>query len=137
MYAKCGLMDGAKSVFDRMEVKDVVSWNALVTGYSQIGKFDVVLRLFERMRETDIELNVVTWSAVIAAYTQRGLGYEALNIFMEMIFSGSQRKAVTLVSVLSGSAACGALVQGKETYRFNEKGNKGGPKGTKAVPDRH
>ncbi|KAL6511545.1 hypothetical protein OROGR_021142 [Orobanche gracilis] len=118
MYAKCGLMDGAKSVFDRMEVKDVVSWNALVTGYSQIGKFDVALTLFERMREEDIELNVVTWSAVIAAYAQRGLGCEALDVFREMIVSGSQPNAVTLVSVLSGSAASSALVQGKETHCY-------------------
>ncbi|KAL7117105.1 hypothetical protein ACP275_03G050400 [Erythranthe tilingii] len=116
MYAKCGLMDEAKNVFDRMEVKDVVSWNALVTGYSQTGNFDGALGLFERMREKGIELNVVTWSAVIAAYAQRGLGYEALDVFREMIVSGSQPNAVTLVSVLSGCAAYGALDQGKETH---------------------
>ncbi|PHU22657.1 hypothetical protein BC332_07764 [Capsicum chinense] len=56
-----------------MEVKYVVSWNALVTGYSQIRRFDEALGLFERMREEEIELNVVTWSVVLLGYAQRDL----------------------------------------------------------------
>ncbi|KAM3326153.1 hypothetical protein P3S67_001279 [Capsicum chacoense] len=57
-----------------MEVKYVVSWNALVTGYSQIRRFDEALGIFERMREEEIELNVVTWRVVILGYAQRDLG---------------------------------------------------------------
>ena len=50
MYAKCGMMDEANKVFDRMMVKDVVSWNAMVTGFSKnIGGFEDVLALLEKM----------------------------------------------------------------------------------------
>nr|CAD1824506.1 unnamed protein product [Ananas comosus var. bracteatus] len=73
VYAKCGVMEGACKVFNTMEVKDVVSWNAMVTGYSQNGNFDDALELFEKMREDNIALNVVTWSAMIAGYAQRGM----------------------------------------------------------------
>ncbi|KAM3248618.1 hypothetical protein P3L10_010387 [Capsicum annuum] len=67
-------LDYANRVFELMEVKYVVSWNALVTGYSQIRRFDEALGLFERMREEEIELNGVTWSVVILGYAQRDLG---------------------------------------------------------------
>ncbi|PHT38199.1 hypothetical protein CQW23_21772 [Capsicum baccatum] len=61
-------LDYANRVFELMEVKYVVSWNTLVTGYSQIRRFDEALGLFERMREEEIELNVVTWSVVILGF---------------------------------------------------------------------
>ncbi|PHU14541.1 hypothetical protein BC332_15746 [Capsicum chinense] len=76
---KCQHLDDANKVSELMEVKDMVSWNALVTGYSQIGRFDETLGLFERMREEEIELNVVTWSVVISVYAQRDLDEEDDN----------------------------------------------------------
>lgn len=118
MYAKCGMMDEANKVFERMEVKDVVSWNAMVTGYSQVGRFEEALGLFEKMREEKIELDVVTWSAVIAGYAQRGHGYEALDVFRQMLLSGSKPNVVTLVSLLSGCASVAALLQGKEIHCY-------------------
>ncbi|XP_068650600.1 pentatricopeptide repeat-containing protein At5g16860 [Aristolochia californica] len=117
-YAKCGMMEEAVKVFDRMEVKDLVSWNAMVTGYAQAGNFDGALQLFTRMREDSIQLNVVTWSAVIAGYAQRGLGYEAINVFQQMQLSRSQPNAVTIISLLSACAAVGALSKGKETHAY-------------------
>ncbi|XP_015572763.2 pentatricopeptide repeat-containing protein At5g16860 [Ricinus communis] len=121
MYAKCGLMCIANKVFDRMQHKDVVSWNAMVTGYSQIGKFEDALGLFEKMREEKIQLDVVSWSAVIAGYAQRGLGYEALNVFRQMQVCGLRPNEVTLVSLLSGCASVGALLHGKETHCYSIK----------------
>ncbi|XP_010261411.1 PREDICTED: pentatricopeptide repeat-containing protein At5g16860 [Nelumbo nucifera] len=118
MYAKCGMMGKAKMVFERMEIKDVVSWNAMVTGYAQSGSFADALHLFEKMRKEKIELNVVTWSAVISGYAQRGRGYEALDVFRQMLLSGSVPNVVTLSSLLSGCAAVGALRQGKETHGY-------------------
>ncbi|XP_058181577.1 pentatricopeptide repeat-containing protein At5g16860 [Rhododendron vialii] len=118
MYAKCGLMDQATQFFDRMEVKDVVSWNAMVAGYSRIGRCEEALCLFEKMVDVGIELNVVTWSAVIAGYAQRGFGYEAINVFRRMQICGLEPNVVTLVSLLSGCASAGALLQGKETHCY-------------------
>ncbi|CAI9090044.1 OLC1v1024728C1 [Oldenlandia corymbosa var. corymbosa] len=119
MYAKCAFMDEAERIFEEMEVKDVVTWNAMVTGYSQIGRYDDALSLFEKMREENIKLNVVTWSAVIAGYAQRGLGKESLDVFREMMRdTDSKPNVVTLASVLSGCAAAGALDKGRETHCY-------------------
>ncbi|KAL4578640.1 hypothetical protein LXL04_014767 [Taraxacum kok-saghyz] len=116
MYAKCGLMDDANKVFERMELKDVVTWNAMVTGYSKIGRFEDALGFIEKMGGEKIELNVVTWSAVIAGYAQIGHGHEALDVFRQMIISGSEPNVITLVSLLSGCACVGSLLHGKEIH---------------------
>ncbi|PON41197.1 Clathrin, heavy chain [Parasponia andersonii] len=114
LYAKCEMMDEANKVFKQMKVKDVVSWNTMVTGYSQVGRFEDAIGLFEKMRMEKIELNVVTWSAVIAGFAQRGLAYEALDVFRQMQGFGSEPNVVTLVSLLSACASAGVLLQGKE-----------------------
>ncbi|KAG6502339.1 hypothetical protein ZIOFF_042231 [Zingiber officinale] len=33
MYGKCGDLDSARRVFDRLAKKDLVAWNAMITGY--------------------------------------------------------------------------------------------------------
>ncbi|CAF2344433.1 unnamed protein product [Brassica napus] len=118
MYAKCGMMDEANTVFSNMRLKDVVSWNVMVAGYSEVGRFDDVVRLFEEMREEKIKMDVVTWSAAISGYAQRGLGYEALGVFRQMLSSGVKPNEVTLISVLSGCASVGSLMHGKEIHCY-------------------
>lgn len=121
VYAKCGMMGDAIKVFNGVGVKDVVSWNAMVTGYSQNGDFDHALELFEIMEEENIPLNVVTWSAVISGYAQRGHGHEALRVFRQMQQSGSEPNAVTIISLLSACASIGATSQGMEIHACSLK----------------
>jgi pentatricopeptide repeat protein len=37
MYSKCGSIDDARSIFDNIESKDIISWNAMISGYEQNG----------------------------------------------------------------------------------------------------
>lgn len=60
MYAKCGSIDSARQVFDKMSERDVVSWNAMIVGYCQNGHPDEALVLFHRMQATGIKPNSVT-----------------------------------------------------------------------------
>ncbi|KAK9742652.1 hypothetical protein RND81_03G188600 [Saponaria officinalis] len=118
MYAKCGIIEVASKVFKCIQAKDVVSWNVMVIAYAQAGRFNEALSLFEDMKNEHIEANIVTWSAVIAAYAQSERGYEALELCRKMINSGLEPNVVTLVSLLSGCACVGALLQGKEAHCY-------------------
>ncbi|KAJ9128604.1 hypothetical protein P3X46_034713 [Hevea brasiliensis] len=49
MYAKCGSMEEANSVFLKMPMKDIISWNTMIGGYSKNGHPNEALGLFVAM----------------------------------------------------------------------------------------
>jgi pentatricopeptide repeat protein len=51
MYAKCGSMDEAQSMFDGMSTRTVVTWNVLISGYTQGGQYHTDLLIFDRMKK--------------------------------------------------------------------------------------
>src|SRR6202041_1543521 len=83
MYAKCGSIDDARSVFDNMESRNVVSWNAMIAGYAQTGNGKDALELFKQM-EKEIQPNSVTLCALLNACSHAGLVDEALHYFNAM-----------------------------------------------------
>ncbi|GAV57594.1 PPR domain-containing protein/PPR_2 domain-containing protein/DYW_deaminase domain-containing protein [Cephalotus follicularis] len=49
MYAKCGSMNEAQEVFSQMRVKDIISWNTMIGGYSKNSLPNEALGLFVAM----------------------------------------------------------------------------------------
>eukprot|EP01018_Ginkgo_biloba_P003210 Gb_06359 [translate_table: standard] len=80
MYAKCRSMHETLDAFDQIHQRNVVSWNAMITGYAQDGHVDEAYSLFHKMPEPD----VVAWNAMIAGYAQNEFVEEAQDIFDKM-----------------------------------------------------
>ncbi|EAZ13934.1 hypothetical protein OsJ_03861 [Oryza sativa Japonica Group] len=72
LYAACGNLCYARSVFDEMVVKDVVSWNSLICGYSQCNRFKDILALFKLMQNEGVKADKVTMIKVVSACTRLG-----------------------------------------------------------------
>ena len=47
MYAKCGELGKAENVLEELSVRDVVSWNALISGYVQYQRGKDALKCLE------------------------------------------------------------------------------------------
>ena len=73
MYAKCGALVKAQGVFDRIKIRNIVAWNALIAGYAQVGKDNSVIDLFNRMTEDGIKPDLVTFTVVLNACSHSGL----------------------------------------------------------------
>ncbi|KAL7164003.1 hypothetical protein ACSBR2_040001 [Camellia fascicularis] len=46
MYCKCGSLDIAKQVFERMHKRDVTSWNSMILGLAMHGQAEAALEYF-------------------------------------------------------------------------------------------
>ncbi|KAH7443442.1 hypothetical protein KP509_02G034800 [Ceratopteris richardii] len=67
MYAKCNGMDDAKSIFDKLQKRNVVSWGALIAGYSSQGYDSIVCDLYEQMQQQGIQADRVIFLCVLKA----------------------------------------------------------------------
>ncbi|XP_058107150.1 pentatricopeptide repeat-containing protein At4g21065-like [Magnolia sinica] len=115
-YSKHGDAGSALRVFDEMSVRNVVSWNSIVSGLAKCGDLVSARRLFEEMPER----NVVSWTSLISGYAQNGYFYETLSMFEDMRSAGVKPNDVTMVSVLSACANLGALGLGRRIHSFLE-----------------
>ncbi|EXB64625.1 hypothetical protein L484_017957 [Morus notabilis] len=67
MYAKCGSLADARKLFDEMPLKDIVTWTALISGYSQHDQAEEALALFPLMLRRGLEPNQFTLSSLLKA----------------------------------------------------------------------
>ncbi|XWS43488.1 hypothetical protein CRYUN_Cryun16bG0108600 [Craigia yunnanensis] len=66
-YTEFGLVDLAMEVFDKMPVKNCISYNALMAGFCRNGEGLKAVKLFIEMVEEGLELTDFTLSSVINA----------------------------------------------------------------------
>ncbi|KAL4195298.1 hypothetical protein AMTRI_Chr05g63940 [Amborella trichopoda] len=72
MYAKCGAIERANSVFRQMRVRDIFSWTAMITGLVQGNQFKEALSLFQKMQNFGEKPNEVTLVSILSACAQLG-----------------------------------------------------------------
>ncbi|PON69926.1 Tetratricopeptide-like helical domain containing protein [Parasponia andersonii] len=114
MYGKRGLVNLAREMFDKMHERNVVSWNALIMGYSKVENFVVARELFNEMPKRD----VVSWTAMITGYSQANRHAEAVRLFQEMMAAKVKPDKITISSVISACAHLGSLDVGEAIHEF-------------------
>ncbi|KAL6273633.1 hypothetical protein ACE6H2_024325 [Prunus campanulata] len=128
MYARSGSMQNAEKMFKTLPKRNVISWNALITGSMDGGKADkntaqgkgfrkaswsksqglhgsgnIVVKsqkVFAEMKYSD----VISWNTLIRALACNGLLDEAWKIFGVMRESDTKPNSHTIISIL---ATCG------------------------------
>ncbi|KAL4186309.1 hypothetical protein AMTRI_Chr09g33190 [Amborella trichopoda] len=67
MYGKCGELDDGCRVFEEMEVRDQVSWTAMIVGYTKNGSFLQAIDAFLRMSLEGVSADQHVYSSVLGA----------------------------------------------------------------------
>ncbi|CAK9134056.1 unnamed protein product [Ilex paraguariensis] len=80
MYGKCRALAEAHRIFDEMEIRDAVSWNAIIAAYEQNENDEQTLSLFVWMLRARKEPDEFTYGSVLKACA----GQQALNCGMEI-----------------------------------------------------
>ena len=82
MYAKCGNLEEARKVFDKMSSRSLVTWNTLISGYALHGEAKEAFRLSWRMEKKErVDLNHVTLVGLLFACSHAGLVEEGYRCF--------------------------------------------------------
>lgn len=84
MYAKCGVVDYARRIFDGMERRDLTSWNTVLNGYAMARRMDEGLELFDKMIDLGFSPDGITFIALLSGCSHTGLTAEGQKLFHRM-----------------------------------------------------
>jgi pentatricopeptide repeat protein len=85
VYMKCGASVEARAVFDRLPIRDVVSWTALATGHGQLGEIEHIYPILESMWRDGITPDLITFRAVLSACSHAGSVDMADSCFVNLV----------------------------------------------------
>ena len=72
-YARCGALSKAQQVLEELCVMNVVSWNALISGFAQQGRGEEAVECFKRILGKGLCPNSVTFLLVLNVCNCSGL----------------------------------------------------------------
>ncbi|XP_058106271.1 putative pentatricopeptide repeat-containing protein At5g40405 [Magnolia sinica] len=85
MYAKCGNIDTAVSLFESMPERDVRTWSVMISGLAIHGFANEALDLLSKMERVGVKPDSVTFTGILCACSHAGMTREGLEILDRMI----------------------------------------------------
>ncbi|CAO2167081.1 unnamed protein product [Urochloa humidicola] len=113
-YADLGDFTTARTLFERIPSRNVMSWNILIGGYIKNGDLETARKLFDEMPVR----NVATWNAMVAGLTNSGLNEESLGFFLAMRREGMQPDEFGLGSLFRCCAGLRDAVSGRQVHAY-------------------
>ncbi|KAJ9549338.1 hypothetical protein OSB04_021881 [Centaurea solstitialis] len=104
----------ARRLFDEMSERNVVSWTAMISGYTRAGEMGSAVELFDEMPDRDTP----SWNSIIAGCTHNGMYSEAIRLLRRMVADGMKPNHVTVLCSLSAFGHTGMLQLGKSTHAY-------------------
>ncbi|CAK9253966.1 unnamed protein product [Sphagnum jensenii] len=109
MYAKCGSMEDAQSVFNKMPSHDVVTWNSMILGHVKCGQGQKALELFQQMNKEGVQPDSVTFVGVLNACASIVALEEGRCVHQQIIESGWDSNVFVGNSLVDMYAKCGSM----------------------------
>ncbi|MQL89506.1 hypothetical protein Taro_022074 [Colocasia esculenta] len=117
MYCECGLIGEGQRMFDGMPERNLVTWNAMMTGLMKRSEVDKARVLFDQM----CERNVISWTCMIDGYTRAYRFMEALLFFYRMMGEGLCPTEITILAVVPAISNLGALDIAESLHAYCQK----------------
>lgn len=109
MYAKCGFFALALTLFNRMPCKDVVTWNAMINGYAQIGEPFPALEMFRKLQLSELNPNSGTMVGLLPAFAFLNDLDQGSCIHGKIIKCGFESECHVKTALIDMYAKCGSL----------------------------
>lgn len=116
MHAKCGNVEDARKVFDSMQVRDVVSWNAMLGGYARVDNSDQVLHLFRLMQRRNVRPSSVTFVSILNACAKLGALEDGRQLHAHITRCGLESQIFVATALLDMYYKCGSLEEARAVF---------------------
>lgn len=123
-YAKCQDVETARKVFDEMSLRDIVSWNSMIAGYTLNGKMDDAIMLFHSMlhMQSSCSPDNATLVGILPACVSKSASQVGFWIHSYVIKTGMEVGAPLGSCLISMYANCGHVNIARDVFdRITDK----------------
>ncbi|KAK8937189.1 Pentatricopeptide repeat-containing protein [Platanthera zijinensis] len=117
MYGKCGDVISSRRVFEGLDDKDEVSWNALITALEQNGLYKETLAQFNQMVSWGLDPDDFTYGSVLKACTALQSPGFGMAIHDKIIKSGLGSDSFVGSGLIDLYCKCGMLEDAEAIHR--------------------
>ncbi|KAF3949927.1 hypothetical protein CMV_024259 [Castanea mollissima] len=121
MYSKCKRVDLAAKVFEGLQGKTIVSWNAMILGYAQNGRVNEALNHFCEMQSQNIKPDSFTLVSVIPALAELSVTRQAKWMHGLVIRNCLDKNVFVMTALVDMYAKCGAIRTARKLFDMMEE----------------
>ena len=121
MYSKCKRVDLAAKVFEGLQGKTIVSWNAMILGYAQNGRVNEALNHFCEMQSQNIKPDSFTLVSVIPALAELSVTRQAKWMHGLVIRNCLDKNVFVMTALVDMYAKCGAIRTARKIFDTMEE----------------
>ncbi|KAI3457975.1 hypothetical protein Pfo_014638 [Paulownia fortunei] len=118
MYCQCRDIEAAQKALLLVPERDVVIWNAFISGYASCNQMESIQCILQWMKNDGFEPNVYTWNGIIAGYVEKGHHELALQLFSDMQASNLRPDIFTVGIVLPACSRLATIERGKQVHAY-------------------
>lgn len=132
VYVKCGSLGSARTVFENMPLRNVITWSALILGYAQMKEGAEALQLYARMQQEGVAPNDRTFVGALRACSSLAASEESNEkdaailkqralqtvraIHSHAVHSGCEFNTFVGTMLVDAYAKCGSMFNAKEVF---------------------
>ncbi|XP_010524700.1 PREDICTED: pentatricopeptide repeat-containing protein At5g48910 [Tarenaya hassleriana] len=85
MYSKCGIIEKAVHVFERLPRKNAITWSAMINGFAMHGQANEAIDCFHEMEEASVRPSDVVYIGLLTACSHAGFVEQGRRFFSHML----------------------------------------------------
>ncbi|KAJ7295315.1 hypothetical protein O6H91_Y197900 [Diphasiastrum complanatum] len=116
MYARCGDVARARQLFDRMPKRDIVSWTAMIGGYTKHKSSNKAITLFQEMRHEGLKPDGLTYVTVLNACANLTALELGKQVHADIMVTGMESDIFVANALVDMYGKCGALLDARQVF---------------------
>jgi pentatricopeptide repeat protein len=116
MYAKCGRMEIARQLFDKMRERNIVSWNTMIAGYAESDHPKEAFEIFNLIQLAGVKPNSITMLGMLAVCSRLQTPKQGKSIHRYIIREGYESDIAIGTAVIDMYAKCKCLDAARQVF---------------------
>eukprot|EP01018_Ginkgo_biloba_P031528 Gb_16955 [translate_table: standard] len=116
IYVKCGSIEDARKLFDRMPARNVVSWTAMIVGYAQNGHGVEALKLYLQMQCHGVKVDQYTMAGILRACASIAALEQGKRVHADIVRIGFELDVSVSNALIDMYGKCGRIEDAQKVF---------------------